>query len=95
MRGSVIKRGKTWSYVVDVGRDPATGRRRQRWKSGFATRGEAETALARVVGGVGGADVIAAGTLTLGAFLNQWLAGAAPTLKPTTVRATARSSRGT
>src|SRR6266508_3818536 len=28
MRGHVHRRGRTWSYVVDVGRDPATGLRR-------------------------------------------------------------------
>jgi len=38
MRDSVVKRGNTWSYVVDVGRDPVSGRRRQRWKGGFATK---------------------------------------------------------
>ena len=42
MRGSVVKRGTTWSFVVDVGRDPGTGRRRQRWKGGFATKRDAE-----------------------------------------------------
>jgi Arm DNA-binding domain len=42
MRGSVVKRGNTWSYVVDVGRDPMSGRRRQRWKGGFPTKREAE-----------------------------------------------------
>ena len=51
MRGSVVKRRKTWSYVVDVGRDPVSGRRRQKWKGGFATRHEAEQALAHVVSG--------------------------------------------
>ena len=30
MRGSVAKRGNTWSYVVDIGRDPVSGRRRAR-----------------------------------------------------------------
>ncbi len=38
MRGSVVKRGNTWSYVVDVGRDPVSNRRRQRWRGGFATK---------------------------------------------------------
>jgi integrase len=38
MRGHVRKRGNTWSYVIDVGTDPATGRRRQRTKGGFPTR---------------------------------------------------------
>jgi hypothetical protein len=30
LRGHVHKRGSTWGYVVDVGRDPATGKRKQR-----------------------------------------------------------------
>ena len=34
----VVKRGRTWSYVVDVGRDPVTGRRRQRWRGGSRRR---------------------------------------------------------
>lgn len=51
MRGSVVKRGKTWSYIVDVARDAETGRRRQRWKGGFATRRVAERALAHVADG--------------------------------------------
>lgn len=45
MRGHVIKRGKTWSFVHDLERLP-DGRRRQLWKGGFATRKEAEAALA-------------------------------------------------
>jgi hypothetical protein len=45
----VYRRGKTWTYVVDVGRDPATGRRRMRSKGGFATKREAERVDAIVV----------------------------------------------
>src|SRR4029453_8230144 len=30
MRGSVYKRGSTWTWVLDVGVDPMTGKRRQR-----------------------------------------------------------------
>ena len=32
MRGSIKKRGSTYTYVVDIGPDPATGKRRQRTK---------------------------------------------------------------
>ena len=52
MRGHVRKRGTTWSYVIDVGRDPATRKRRQQWKGGFRTRKAAEAALAEAVGAV-------------------------------------------
>lgn len=42
MQGRVFRRGNGWSYTVDVGMDPATGRRRQRMKGGFATSKAAE-----------------------------------------------------
>ena len=62
MRGSVVKRGRTWSYVVDVGRDPESGRRRQRWKGGFATeRGPRE--LRRTLDAVDAGEVANAGVL--------------------------------
>ncbi|MBS1837781.1 MAG: Arm DNA-binding domain-containing protein [Actinobacteria bacterium] len=37
----------TWSYVVDVGRDPATGKRQQRTNGGFRTRAAADGAPRR------------------------------------------------
>jgi hypothetical protein len=38
MRGSVFKRKgrKTWSVIVNLGRDPKTGRRKQEWHNGAA-----------------------------------------------------------
>ncbi len=36
MRGSVMRRGRSWSYVVYSGRD-AQGGKRQKWKGGVAT----------------------------------------------------------
>jgi hypothetical protein len=38
MRGSIKKRGSTYTYVIDIGPDPLTGKRRQRTKGGFRTR---------------------------------------------------------
>ena len=42
--GSVSKRGKTWYFVVDIGQD-VTGKRKQKLKSGFRTKEEAQKAL--------------------------------------------------
>lgn len=41
--------GSTWSLVIDIGRDPATGKRKQKTKGGFRTRQEAETAAAELI----------------------------------------------
>jgi integrase len=50
MRGHVRKRGKSWCFVIDVGRDPETQKRRQRWQSGFTTRKAAEEAMRKALG---------------------------------------------
>ena len=44
MRDGLIKRGDSWYFVLDEPRDPATGRRRQKWVKGGRTRKEAEQA---------------------------------------------------
>ena len=48
MQGSVIKyegkRGVTWTYVIDAGRD-ASGKRVQKWRRGFPTKKAAEAAM--------------------------------------------------
>ncbi len=40
-RGHVRKRGNGWAVVVERPPDPLTGKRRQKWVSGFATKKEA------------------------------------------------------
>jgi integrase len=47
LKGSdtVRQRGAGWVVVIDDGRDPLTGKRRQRWLSGYKTEKEAERAL--------------------------------------------------
>ncbi|VXC52828.1 Prophage LambdaBa04, site-specific recombinase, phage integrase family protein [Bacillus sp. 349Y] len=49
MKGSIRKRGNKYSYTVDIGRDPVTGKRQQKTKSGFKTKKEAQAALAKMI----------------------------------------------
>ncbi|BDG48341.1 Arm DNA-binding domain-containing protein [Parageobacillus sp. KH3-4] len=51
MRGSVKKDKKTGKYyfVIDIGKDPLTGKRKQKKKRGFKTKKEAEKALAALL----------------------------------------------
>jgi Arm DNA-binding domain len=44
MRDGLTKRGGYWYFVLDEPRDPATGKRRQKWIKGGRTRKEAESA---------------------------------------------------
>ena len=49
MRGHVRRRGDSWCVVVDLPRSPITGKRRQKWHSGYRTKREAETAVADIL----------------------------------------------
>ena len=86
MKGKVTRRGAGWQYVVDVGADPATGKRRQRSKGGFPTRKEAEKALAKVNHEVN-TGVFTPGTkVTFTSFVdNTWIPAISATIRPTTL----------
>lgn len=81
MRGHVSRRGSTWGYVIDVAPDPATGRRRQRTKGGFATKAAAEAAMRAAIAKGSSAG---ASAQKLGDYLDEWLAAVAPRLRETT-----------
>ncbi|GEN46259.1 hypothetical protein AHA02nite_20350 [Alkalibacillus haloalkaliphilus] len=60
MKGHVYRRGCTckkrkctcganYTYVIDIGTDPKTGKRKQKSKGGFKTKQEAEVALAAII----------------------------------------------
>ena len=44
-QGHIRKRGKTWSFIVELPGDPETGKRKQRWVSGFKTKVQNEVVL--------------------------------------------------
>lgn len=74
MQGSVIKRGGTWSVVVDLGRDSITGKRIRRWHSGFKTKREAERARVEILGRIAQGTYVKPDRLPLRRFLkDEWL----------------------
>lgn len=85
MRGHIRKRGATWTYVIEIGRHPATGRRRQKWRSGFRTRREAQRALAEDLARINRGAYVEASRLTVAAFLrDEWLPSVATAVRPST-----------
>jgi hypothetical protein len=94
-RGSIRRRGKTWTVTVDVGRDPTSRRRRQVSRGGFKTKTEAGRWLTTTLGQVDqGAFVTPTRELT-GEYLLEWLAAIRSTLRPSTWRATSASAAAT
>jgi integrase len=86
VRGHVHRRGKNWAYVVDVGRDPGTGRRRQQTKSGFRTKRAAEDAMSDLIGSVNDGSYVAPDPQTVGEWIERWLVTIAPKIRPSTLR---------
>ena len=84
MRGSIVKRGKTYSYVFALDPD-SEGKRRQKWVGGFRTKREAETGLAEALGRLQAGTYSDAGRQTVRDFCEQWIESVASSLAPSTV----------
>jgi hypothetical protein len=84
MRGSVVKRGTRWYVKVELDPDPHTGRRRQKWHSGYATRREAERARVDLLSKLDRGEYIEPTHQTVTDFLSEWLRAIEPTVRPST-----------
>ena len=50
MRGTIKKRAQDfWSVILDVGRDPATGKRKQKWVTVKGTKAKAQQQLRKLL----------------------------------------------
>ncbi|HWL34860.1 MAG TPA: Arm DNA-binding domain-containing protein [Frankiaceae bacterium] len=86
MRGSIVKRGEMFHAVLDLPRGE-DGKRRQKWLSGYATRREAEAALAHALNEVHTGRHVEPITMTVRHFLcDEWLPASAARVRATTLR---------
>lgn len=72
MKGYVYKRGNTYTYVVDLGRDPITGKRKQKTKGGFRKKKDAEAALRKVLTELDENRYVELSKEPFGEYLNYW-----------------------
>jgi integrase len=93
MRGSVVKRGTRWYVKVELDPDPHTGRRRQKWHSGYATRREAERARVDLLSKLDRGEYIEPTHQTVTDFLSEWLRAIEPTVRPSTYDSYSRNMR--
>ena len=71
MKGSVRKRGNTWSYYFDLG--TVNGKRQKKEKGGFHTKKEAEVALAKAITVYNRAgQIFEPSEITVSDYLDQW-----------------------
>src|SRR5262249_13448006 len=73
MRGSVKKSGASWYVVLDVGIDPATGKRRQMKRRGFPTRKATEGWLGDPLRDARAGQLKEPSRETCRVFLTSWL----------------------
>jgi integrase len=84
MKGHYHKRGctcsvpncncnKLWTYVIDIGRDPKTGKRKQATKGGFKSEEEAQLAAANLLNEVKQGTHIKETNILFKDFAQEWL----------------------
>lgn len=84
MKGYVRKRGKTYSFTVDIGRDPVTGKRKQKTKSGFKTKKAAQEALNKLLYEVNNGSYIPDKKSTFEEYAWEWFKSMKHRLRVTT-----------
>ncbi len=90
-RGHVVKRGRSWSIVVELAADPQTGKRRQRWHSGFRTRKDAERERVKLLAAIDSGAYVENTRQTVSEFVGDWLPAIEETLRPSTLHSYRRN----
>lgn len=85
MRNGVIRRGKTYSYVVRE-HDRATGTSKPRWVGGFRNAKDAAAARDAARHAVNRGTYVAPQNLTVKAYLEHWIEAHSVELKPSTAK---------
>ena len=93
MRGSVVKKGDRWYVKIELDPDPATGRRRQKWHSGFPNKRAAERARVDLLSKLDRGEYVEPTHQTLGDFLGDWIKAIEPTVRPSTFDSYSRNMR--
>ncbi len=93
MRGSVLKKGDRWYVKIELDPDPATGRRRQKWHSGFRTRRDAERARIDLLSKLDRGEYVEPSHQTVAEYFADWLKTIEPTIRPSTLDSYSRNVR--
>ncbi|MBS2963813.1 tyrosine-type recombinase/integrase [Actinocrinis puniceicyclus] len=72
-RQNCQKKHGSWSYVLDIGIDPATGKRKQFKRGGFRTQTAAQDALNELLAKVQQGTFVPDASITVGEWLTQWV----------------------
>ena len=94
MKGTIVKRGSRYSVVVELHRDPVTGKRQRQWHSGYRTKRDAEAARVEILSRLQRGEYVAPSKLTVTDYLeDRWLPAKQATLAPSTHESYSRNVR--
>lgn len=69
----IRKRGDSWSYTIDAGRDPVTSKRKQKTKGGFKSEKAAERAAIKVLAELESGQYVHSNKVGFKEFAEEWL----------------------
>ena len=87
MRGRIIKRkgSNNYTIVLQLGLDPATGKRKQQWITAGPSKREAEKQMTELIHLMDTGVYMKPGKITVANYLEEWLKGYVwPNLSPRT-----------
>lgn len=85
MKGTIKKRGSTYTIIIDIGKG-SDGKRKQKWYGGYKRKKDAEKDLVKLLHQLETNSYINPDKITLGEYLNQWMADYVETnLAPKTI----------
>ncbi|MBP1917223.1 integrase [Lederbergia galactosidilyticus] len=73
MKGHIVKRGDKYSFVIDIGRDPVTKKRKQKRVSGFTSERKARKAMIDMIAELNKGTYVEPTVKKLGDYLKDWL----------------------
>jgi integrase len=74
MRGHIVKRSKnSYSIAISLGKDPTTGKYKQRWVSVRGTKKDAERRLSELLHQLDNGTLITPSKITFAEYLDRWL----------------------
>lgn len=65
--------GATWSYIIDIGINPQTGKRKQKKKGGFKTKQEAQNAAAQLITELNSGIYVEEKNITFEQYADEWI----------------------
>lgn len=73
MRGTIKKDGASWYVLFDLGKDPVTGKRKQKKKRGFKRQGDAQKYLTEQLNAINKGTYFEPKDIKFGEYLDYWI----------------------